>query len=170
MDRRVIDRLKESFSLDLYETVRAARRLKGEKVFRHTMYEDGLAIFCGFYPRAELLEFPGVGEDFVSRLSTFNLVGVITDGKTRLDLYLLAGRGKPFTTTESYKDIAKALREPEMVRFLDDYFQARGVALDIQNMELDEFMEAVSAEVARNTPIAELHRVDQLLGDQEGES
>ena len=86
MDRRVIERLKEAFALDLYETVRAARQVRGEKVFRHTLYEDGQAVFCGFYPKAELLEFPGVDEEFISRLSTFNLLGVITDGVTRLDL------------------------------------------------------------------------------------
>jgi hypothetical protein len=102
-------------------------------------------------------------------LSTFNLVGVITDGKTRLDLYLLAGRGKPFTAGRDLQDIAKALREPEDDPLLDDYFQGGGVALDIRNMELGSSWRRV-AEVARNTPIAELHRVDQLLGEQDGES
>lgn len=165
MDRRVIERLKESFALDLYETVRAARQVRGEKVFRHTLYEDGLAVFCGFYPKAELMEFPGADEDFASKLSTFNLVGVITDGKTRLDLYLLAGRNKPFTGTESHKEIAKALREPELARFLDAYFKLRGVGIDIYSMDLEQFMAAVSDEVARNTPIAELQRVDMLLNE-----
>ncbi|HMM37246.1 MAG TPA: hypothetical protein PKB11_00665 [Desulfovibrio sp.] len=166
MDRRVIERLKEAFALDLYETVRAARQVRGEKVFRHTLYEDGQAVFCGFYPKAELLEFPGVDEEFISRLSTFNLLGVITDGVTRLDLFLLAGRNKPFTAAESHKDIAKLLREPELARFLDAYFKLRDVCLDIYTMTLEQFMDAVSDEVARNTPIAELQRVDMLMGEK----
>ena len=33
-------------------------------------------------------------------------------------------------------------------------------------MTLEQFMDAVSDEVARNTPIAELQRVDMLMGEK----
>lgn len=164
MDERVMDHLREGVALDLYQTVKAARKLRDQKVFRHTLYdEDGMTVFIGLFPKAEMEQLPELDETFRSKLKVFNAIGVVTDGKTRLDMYALAGMNKPFTTLSDYKDLMKLFDDGPLAGFLEQYFEVRGVNLDFMNMNYEQFMEAVQTEVYEKTPMAELSRMDELL-------
>ena len=88
MDEKVLQELKLAFACDLYETIKAARKNREEHVFRHTMAEeDGQMVFAAVFPKKDLLEFPDLPEEFIAKLQTFNLLGVITDGKSGLDMF-----------------------------------------------------------------------------------
>lgn len=164
MDQQVIDHLREGVALDLYQTIKAARKIRDQKVFRHTLYdENGMSVFIGLFPKADMEQFPGLDEAFQSRLKVFNAIGVVTDGETRLDMYALAGMNKPFTTLKDYKELMKLLDDGPLSGFLEQYFDVRGVKLDFMNMSYEEFLKAVETEVYANTPMAELSKMEQFL-------
>ncbi len=151
MDENVLERLKESFSLDLFETVQAARKAR-EKVFRHTLLERDPMVFCAVFPKADLAEFPNMTPEFAAQLKTFNLVGVVTDGDTLLELFLLGGRGKPYTAAATPGELAKSLRDSELVRFMNAYFKARGLDIDLERASLLEFMHVAKQEAMKAMP------------------
>lgn len=164
MDQQVIDHLREGVALDLYQTIKAARKLRDQKVFRHTLFdEDGMSVFIGLFPKAEMEQLPELDESFSSKLKVFNAIGVVTDGKTRLDMYALAGMNKPFTTLSDYKELMKILDDGPLAGFLEQYFEVRGVNLDFMNMTYEEFLKGVETEVFAKTPMAELSRMEEMF-------
>lgn len=164
MDEKVIAYLREGVALDLYQSVKAARKLKDQKVFRHTMLdENGTSVFVGFFPKAELDELPDLDQSFRERLKIFNAIGVITDGETRLDMYVLGSMNKPFTTLQSHNELMKQLDDGPLSAFMEQYFEVRGVNIDFMNMEYEAFMEAVEREVFANTPMSEMSKLEELF-------
>ncbi|WP_243546873.1 hypothetical protein [Pseudodesulfovibrio tunisiensis] len=164
MDRNVIRDLKAGFCHDLYETVKAARKNRDEKVFRHTMFQDGeVLVFAAVYPKQELMQFPDMSEDFAARLKTFNLLGVATNSENSLDLFFLGGMNKPFTSAANPNDLSKVIEDESLAVFLEMYFQARGVDLDFRSLDYDAFLAAVQGEVFKNTSFSKLADVDALL-------
>ncbi|MBG0789170.1 MAG: hypothetical protein H0S80_01580 [Desulfovibrionaceae bacterium] len=164
MDQKVLDELKLAFACDLYDTVKAARKKRDEHVFRHTMAEeDGQMVFVGMFPKKDIMEFPDLTEDFVARLHTFNLIGVVTDGKSGLDMFFLGGSNKPFTSLEGAPELAKCLIDDPTVAFLDMYFKVRGVMMNVRAMNYDEFLKAVESEVFKNTSFSEMQEAQLLM-------
>lgn len=164
MDAKVIGDLKLAFACDLYETVKAARKHHGETVFRHTMAEEsGTMVFVGAFPRKDILEFPDLTDEFVAGLKTFNLIGVVTDGKSGLDMFFLGGMNKPFTSLTDPRALAKILSEEPLSAFLRMYFEVRGIMMDFTRMTYPEFLRAVEGEVFKNTSFAQMQEASQLL-------
>ena len=131
MDEKVAQELKLAFSLDLYETVKAARKNRDEHVFRHTMAEEGgQMVFVGMFPKKDLMEMPNMTEEFVSRLQTFNLLGVVTDGKSGLDMFYLGGMNKPYTTLNNGRELARNLLSlyPDLKRLFTSGYTANVIA------------------------------------------
>ncbi len=165
MDEKVVEMLSASFAGDLYETVKAAKKHRDENVFRHTMLEreDGMMVFCGLYPKADVAQFPGVNGLYLEQLSTFNMMGIITDGKTKLDFFHLGGMNKPFTTLESANELNKIVRREQLMLFLQDYFRLRNMLIDLSRSSYDEFITVVNAEVNSSTSFKELSDIQKLL-------
>ncbi|MDD3311483.1 hypothetical protein [Pseudodesulfovibrio sp.] len=164
MDEKVIRDLKLAFACDLYETVKAARKNRDEHAFRHTMAEEGgKMVFAAVFPKKDILEFPDLDDDFVARLKTFNLLGVVTDGESGLDVFHLGGMNKPFTSAEDGRDIAKVLADEPLAAFLRLYFQAKGILIDFTAMNHEEFLQAVEGEVFKNTSFSRMQEADELL-------
>ncbi|WP_147821092.1 hypothetical protein [Salidesulfovibrio onnuriiensis] len=164
MDENVVSQLKRGFAMDLWETIRSAKGAKGERVFRHTMFDQGeMMVFAALFPKKELLEFPDLEQNFVERLKVFNLLGVATDGKTTMDMFLLGGMNKPFTSLSSVEELMKLFDEEPLMAFLDAYFRARGSNIDIMTISHDEFMKAVEREVFANTPMSELSNLQKMF-------
>lgn len=165
MDEKIIEMLSASFAGDLFETVKAAKKHRDEKVFRHSMLdrEDGMMVFCGLFPKADVAQFPGVTEEFTQQLSTFNMMGIITDGATKLDYFHLGGMNKPFTTLENPNELNKIVRREQLMGFLQQYFRLRNMLIDLERVTYDEFMQIVEAEVNATTSFTELTDVQKLL-------
>ncbi|WP_022661604.1 hypothetical protein [Paucidesulfovibrio longus] len=167
MDKNVVQTLKTAFAADIYESVRAARKHRDETVFRHTLYEgeDGMMVFCGFFPKADIQLFPGLTDDFTAQLKTFNMVGVITDGSSAIELFHLGGQNTPFTSVEKAEDLIKVLDEDRLMVFLQAYFEVRGMDLDVENLDYDAFMAKIEAQVFQFSTLKEMQIVDQLLNE-----
>lgn len=166
MDENVARQLRTGFAMDLWATIRSARGAKGERVFRHTMHDEGeTMVFAALFPKKELLEFPDLDESFISQLKVFNLLGVATDGQTAMDMFLLGGMNKPFTTLDDSRELEKLLNEEPLMAFLDIYFKARGSVIDIMSISHDEFLEAVEREVFANSPMADLEKLQKLFSN-----
>ncbi|WP_419784804.1 hypothetical protein [Pseudodesulfovibrio sp.] len=164
MDEKVMQDLKLAFACDLYETVKAARRNRDELAFRHTMAdEDGKMVFAGVFPKKDILEFPNLDDDFIFRLKTFNLLGVVTDGQSGLDVFHLGGMNKPFTSAADGREIAKVLMDEPLTAFLGLYFKTKGIHMDFTLMSYDEFLKAVEGEVFKNTSFSRMQEADDLL-------
>lgn len=167
MDSKVVETLKTAFAADVYESVAAARKERDLIVFRHTMFEgdDGLQVFCGFFPKADLQAIPGLPEDFLVHLKTFNMVGVITDGRRAMELFHLGGQHKPFPTLSRAEDLVKVIAEDRLMVFLQSYFDVRGIEMDIETVAYDDFLKVVEKQVFQFTTLREMQIVDQLLGE-----
>lgn len=164
MDEQVRLQVTEGFAMDLWETVRAAKGITGEKVFRHTMFEDGeLIVFVGFFPKRDLLEFPEMAEEFRVQLKTFNLLGVVTDKNSSMDMFLLGGANKPFTSFTSVAALQKSFNPESVIDFLHMYFQARGFSFDIRTISHEDFMQAVAEEALSETPMAGMAKLQKLF-------
>lgn len=164
MDEKITEELKLAFACDLYETVKAARKNREEHVFRHTMAdENGQMAFVGMFPKKDILEFPDLTKEFKSKLSTFNLLGVVTDGKSGLDMFLVGGANKPFTSLSSGLELVKCLDEEPLLAFLELYFRVKGVMLDFRLMTHEEFLKAVESEVFKNTSFGQMSDAQELL-------
>ncbi|OIQ51956.1 hypothetical protein BerOc1_00422 [Pseudodesulfovibrio hydrargyri] len=168
MDEKVAQELKLAFSLDLYETVKAARRNRDEHVFRHTMAEEGgQMVFVGMFPKKDLLEMPNMTEEFAARLRTFNLLGVVTDGKSGLDMFYLGGMNKPYTTLNNGRELAGTLADEPVFAFLEMYFRIKGMMFDFRVMTYDEFLKAVESEVFKSTSFSRMSEAQELLAAME---
>lgn len=164
MDEKVMQDLKLAFACDLYETVKAARKNRDESVFRHTMAEeDGQMVFASVFPKKEILEFPDLTEEFKAKLKTFNLLGVITDGESGLDLFFLGGMNRPFTSVSDGRGLARALEDEPLIAFLQSYFKIKGIMIDFTLMTHDEFIQAVEGEVFKNTSFSQMQEAGDFL-------
>ncbi|WP_316899750.1 hypothetical protein [Pseudodesulfovibrio indicus] len=164
MEEKITQELKLAFACDLYETVKAARKNREESVFRHTMAdENGQMVFVGMFPKKEILAFPDLTEEFKAKLSTFNLLGVVTDGKSGLDMFHVGGANKPFTTLTSAQEVARCLADEPLLAFLELYFRVKGVMLDFRVMTYEEFLKAVESEVFKNTSFGQMSDAQELL-------
>lgn len=168
MDEKVLQELKLGFACDVYETIKAARKNRGEHVFRHTMAEeDGQMVFAGMFPKKDIMEFPGITEEFVSKLHTFNLLGVVTDGESGLDLFYLGGINKPFTSLASGVELVKHLTDDPVLAFLEQYFKVKGVLIDFRTMNHEEFLAAIESEVFKNTSFSQMQDAQEFLNTLE---
>ncbi len=164
MDEKVIADLKLAFACDLYETIKAARKNRDESVFRHTMAEEGgQMVFAAVFPKQEIMQFPDLSEEFIAKLQTFNLLGVVTDGESGLDMFFLGGMNKPFTSLTEALDIPKVLSDEPLVAFMQLYFKVKGVMIDFTKMTHDEFIKAAESEVFKNTPFSQMQEATDLL-------
>ncbi|MDC0336201.1 hypothetical protein OAN24_04840, partial [Pseudodesulfovibrio sp.] len=164
MDQKVIDDLKLAFGCDLYETIKAARQNRDEHVFRHTMAdEDGQMVFAAVFPKQEIMQFPDLSEEFVAKLQTFNLLGVVTDGESGLDMFYLGGMNKPLTTLVDGKDVTRILSDEPLAGFLHMYFQVKGIMIDLSEMNYDEFVKAAESEVFKNTSFSQIQEAGEFL-------
>lgn len=164
MDEKVIEDLKLAFACDLYDTIKAARKNRDESVFRHSMAdEDGQMVFAAVFPKKEIMEFPNLTEEFIAKLKTFNLLGVVTDGESGLDMFHLGGMNKPFTTLTEAKAVTKCLADEPLVGFLEMYFQVKGIMIDFSTMTHEEFLRAVESEVFKNTSFSQMQEAGDLL-------
>lgn len=168
MDEKVLADLKMAFACDLYETVKAARKNRDESVFRHTMAnENDQMVFAAVFPKQDILDFPDLTEEFVTKLKTFNLLGVVTDGKSGLDMFYLGGINKPFTSLTDAKDIVKLLYDDAIIAFLQLYFKAKGIMIDFTRMTHEEFVKAAESEVFKNSSFAQMQEAGDLLKNLE---
>lgn len=167
MDSKVVETLKTAFAADIYESVRAARKNHDEIVFRHTLYQndDGTMVFCGFFPKAEIQAVPGLNAEFVEQLKTFNMVGVITDGRSSMELFHLGGQSTPFTGAGKAEDLIKVLAEDRLMLFLQSYFNTRGMDVDLEKLDYDGLLAVVEEQVFQFTTMKEMQIVDQLLNE-----
>ena len=164
MDEKVLNELKLAFACDLYETVKAARKNRDEHVFRHTMADEaGKMVFVGMFPKKDIMEFPDLTEEFTAKLHTFNLIGVVTDGESGLDMFLLGGMNKPFTSLNSATELVKCLAGEPVVAFLEMYFGIKGVMMDIRALNYEEFTKAVESEVFKNTSFSQMQEAQLLM-------
>ena len=164
MDEKVMHDLKLAFACDLYETVKAARKNRDENVFRHTMAdEDGQMVFASVFPKKEILEFPDLTDEFKAKLKTFNLLGVVTDGESGLDMFFLGGMNKPFTQVTDGRGLTKMLEDEPFTAFMKAYFEVKGIMIDFTLMTHDEFLAAVEGEVFKNTTFSRMQEADDLL-------
>ncbi len=164
MDEKIMQDLKLAFACDLYETIKAARKHRDESVFRHTMAdENGQMVFAGVFPKQDIMEFPNMTEEFVAKLKTFNLLGVITDGESGLDMFFLGGMNKPFTSVTEAQGLTKCLEDEPLAGFLQLYFKVKGVLIDFSQMTYDEFIKAVESEVFKNTSFSQMQETSELL-------
>jgi len=164
MDEKVIEDLKLAFACDLYETIKAARKNRDESVFRHSMAdEEGQMVFAAVFPKKEIMEFPDLTEDFIAKLHTFNLLGIITDGKSGLDMFYLGGQNKPFTSLTEAREVTKCLSDEPLLAFLQMYFKVKGVMVDFSTMTYDEFLKAIESEVFKNTSFSQMQEAGDFL-------
>jgi len=164
MDARVLADLKLAFACDLYDTIKAARKHRDEAVFRHTMAdENGQMVFAAVFPKQDILEFPNLTDEFVAKLKTFNLLGVVTDGESGLDMFFLGGQNKPFTNLKDGQEVSKCLEDDAMVAFLQLYFKVKNIMIDFTRMNHEEFLKAVESEVFKNTSFAQMQEANELL-------
>ncbi|NDV19342.1 hypothetical protein GO013_07920 [Pseudodesulfovibrio sp. JC047] len=164
MDEKVLQELKLAFACDVYETVKAARKNHDEHVFRHTMAEEsGQLVFAGMFPKQDLLQFPNLTEEFIAKLHTFNLLGIITDGKSGLDMFYLGGMNKPFTSLTGGPELAKILSDDPLLAFLEMYFKIKGIMIDFRLMNYEEFVRAIESEVFKNTSFSQMSEAQDLL-------
>ncbi|MBI9081175.1 MAG: hypothetical protein JEY79_15720 [Pseudodesulfovibrio sp.] len=164
MDEKVLKDLKLAFACDVYETVKAARKNRDEHVFRHTMIDEGdQMVFAAVFPKKDIMEFPDLTEEFVAKLQTFNLLGIVTDGKNGLDMFYLGGLNKPLTVLSDGIDVSKILADEPLIAFLEMYFKAKGVMMDFQKMNYEEFIKAVESEVFKNTSFAQMQESQDFL-------
>lgn len=164
MDEKVIKDLKLAFACDLYETIKAARKNRDEIIFRHSMAdEDGQMVFAAVFPKKEIMEFPDLSEEIVEKLQTFNLLGVVTDGESGLDMFFLGGMNKPFTSLTEAKDMTKYLSDEPLIAFLQMYFKVKGIMIDFTKMTYEEFIKAVESEVFKNTSFSQMQDAGDLL-------
>lgn len=164
MDEKVIADLKLAFACDLYETIKAARKNRDESVFRHTMAdEDGQMVFAAVFPKQEIMQFPDLSEDFIAKLQTFNLLGIVTDGESGLDMFYLGGMNKPFTSLTEAQGVTKVLSDEPLVAFMQMYFQVKGIMIDFTEMTHEEFITAVESEVFKNTSFSQMQEATDLL-------
>lgn len=165
MDDKVRNMLGAGFASDLFETIKAAKGAEGEKAFRHTMYEgtDGMVAFCALYPKADVLRFPGVNQEFSAKLKTFNAIGVITNMRDRLEYFTLGGLNKPFTSLQSPQEVADVLDPGLVAAFMAAYFKVRGLDMDLEAMSYDEFLKAVEAHVMQTTPLSVLNNISKNM-------
>jgi len=164
MDEKVLQDLKLAFACDVYETVKAARKNRDEHVFRHTMVDEGdQMVFAAVFPKKDLMEFPDLTDEFIAQLQTFNLLGIVTDGASGLDMFYLGGMNKPFTSLSDGLDLVKTLADEPLIAFLEMYFKVKGVMMDFQKMSYDEFVKAVESEVFKNTSFAQMQESQEFL-------
>lgn len=164
MDQKVIQDLKLAFACDLYETIKAARKNRGETMFRHTMAdEEGQMVFAAVFPKQEIMEFPNMTEEFAAKLKTFNLLGIVTDGESGLDMFILGGMNKPFTSVTDAQGLTKHLEDDALAAFLQLYFQVKGIMIDFSLMNYDEFLKAVESEVFKNTSFSQMQEASEIL-------
>lgn len=165
MDEKIVEMLSASFAADLYETVKAARKHRDESVFRHTMMEreDGMMVFCGLFPKADVAQFPGVNALYLEQLQTFNMMGIITDGATKLEFFHLGGTNKPLTSLNDPNELAKIIRRDQLMKFMQEYFRLRTMLIDFSRCTYDEFIQVIEAEVNANTSFKELSDIQKLL-------
>ena len=163
MDDKVRNMLGAGFASDLFETILAAKGVEGEKAFRHTLYEgqDGTVVLCALYPKADVLQFPGVTGEFAAGLKTFNAVGVITNMRDRLEYFQLGGLSKPFTSLKSPQEVADVLDAGAVAAFMMAYFEARGLTMDLDAMSYEEFLKAVEEQVMSSTPMSVLNKISK---------
>nr|WP_321257780.1 hypothetical protein [uncultured Pseudodesulfovibrio sp.] len=164
MDEKVLKELKLAFACDVYETVKAARKNRDEHVFRHTMAEeDGQMVFAGMFPKKDIMEFPNLTEEFVDKLHTFNLLGVITDGESGLDMFYLGGMNKPFTSLSNGQELVRHLADEPLLAFLEMYFKIKGVMINFREMNYEEFTTAIESEVFKNTSFSQMSEAQEFL-------
>lgn len=164
MDQNVLNDLKLAFACDLYETIKAARKNRDEHVFRHSMIHEGeQMVFASVFPKKDIMEFPNLTDDFVAKLQTFNLLGIITDGESGLDMFYLGGQTKPFTSVEDATELSKVLSDEPLMAFLEMYFKIQGVMMDFRKMNHDEFVTAIESEVFKNTPFSKMQEAQDFL-------
>jgi len=164
MDEKVLSELKLAFACDLYETVKAARKNRDEHVFRHTMAdENGQLVFVGMFPKKDIMEFPDMTGEFIEKLHTFNLLGIVTDGESGLDMFYLGGMNKPFTSLGGGPEIVKCLADDPLMAFLEMYFKIKGVMMDFRVMNYEEFTAAIESEVFKNTSFSQMQEAQLLL-------
>ncbi|MGL1863925.1 MAG: hypothetical protein OCC46_15485 [Pseudodesulfovibrio sp.] len=164
MDEKVISELKLAFACDLYETIKAAKQNRDEHVFRHTMAEeDGQMVFAAVFPKQDIMQFPNLTEDFIAKLQTFNLLGIVTDGESGLDMFYLGGMNKPFTSLDDARDVTKLLSDEPLVAFMQLYFKTKGIMIDFTKMTYEEFVQAVESEVFKNTSFSQIQEADDFL-------
>lgn len=166
MDEQVLAHLKQAFAMDLWETVRAAKQSRGEHVFRHTMYAEGeTMVFAALFPKEELMALPDMDEAFSRKLKKHNLLGVATDGKSSMDMFFLGGADKPLPALDSSEELMDIFEDEPLVEFMDVYFKARGMTLDIHNISLDGFLEMARQETFASSPLSDLDKLQDLLGN-----
>ncbi|CCH48094.1 hypothetical protein [Pseudodesulfovibrio piezophilus] len=164
MNTEVMEDLKLAFACDLYETIKAARKNHEETVFRHTMTDEaGQMVFAAMFPKKEIMEFPNLTDEFVEKLKTFNLLGVVTDGESGLDMFHLGGMNKPFTTLTDARSVTKCLTDEPFAVFLQMYFQIKGVMINIDEVSHEEFLAAVESEVFKNTSFSQMQEAGEFL-------
>jgi len=164
MDEKIMQDLRLAFACDLYETIKAARKNHGETVFRHTMAdEEGQMVFAGVFPKKDIMEFPDMTDEFAAKLKTFNLLGVVTDGESGLDMFILGGMNKPFTSVTDAVGLTKCLEDESLMSFLQLYFKVKGVMIDFTQMNYDEFLKAVESEVFSNTSFSKMQDAESIL-------
>lgn len=164
MDQKIIDDLKLAFACDLYETIKAARRNRDETVFRHSMADDnGQMVFASVFPKKDIMEFPDLTDEFIAKLKTFNLLGVVTDGESGLDMFHLGGMNKPFTSVTAAQELTKHLTDESLVAFMQMYFKVKGIMIDFSLMTYDEFLNAIESEVFKNTSFSQMQEAGDLL-------
>lgn len=164
MDEKVMQDIKLAFACDVYETIKAARKNRDEHVFRHTMAEeDGQMVFAAMFPKQDIQDFPDMTEEFLGKLKTFNLLGVVTDGESGLDLFYLGGMNKPFTSVADARGLTKCLEDESLTAFLQLYFRVKGIMIDFTTMTHEEFVKAVESEVFKNTSFNQLQEAGDFL-------
>lgn len=148
MDVQVLEFIKAVFAAEVFETIKATKAYKDEKLFRHTIREQrDLLIFCAMFPKAEVLRIPGLTEEFKASLSTFNLLGVVTDGEDALDMTVLGGQGKPFTRLASAQDLARLISDQNLQMFLESAYAAMGMKKPLSEVVPGEEMEMLAAAI-----------------------
>lgn len=149
MEARVLEYVKAVFTAELYQTIQAAKAYKDEKLFRHTIREQrDLLIFCAMFPKAEVMRIPGLTDEFVETLSTFNLIGVVTDGEDMLDMTVLGGHGKPFGKLATAMELARIIDDERLVLFFDKAFSAMGLQIPLSEVPYGEGMEMLAAAIS----------------------
>lgn len=161
MDASLAELVTEAFALDLHATIRAAAKTPDEKAFRHTMFLEGPVLVCASaLPKSDVMQLPGLTDEFAAQLKTFNLIGVATNNTDLLEFFFLGGMNKPFTSLEKPSEVGKMLRREELMGFMQTYFKLRGIHLNLGEMTKDEFVQAVQEQVFNTTSLAEMSKVD----------
>ena len=125
--------------------------------------EDGQMVFAAVFPKQDIMQFPNLTEDFIAKLQTFNLLGIVTDGESDLDMFYLGGMNKPFTSLDDARDVTKLLSDEPLVAFMQLYFKTKGIMIDFTKMTYEEFVQAVESEVFKNTSFSQIQEADDFL-------